>query len=385
MNISHDLSVHNLLKKLNTMKSIKEFAKELTKGIVNSFPVNACWFCLLNPETNKLGVKRFAYAKDMSKNPQMHEIIERIFLVGKDFLTNLYDMDDTLDYFNSVSKDNVILEPVIYRNNLMGYLTVIGKDKQFNSQYTDIIGIIAENINTKLEVLFLYDELERNNQNRINFLAGISHEYKTPLNSIIGFSDLLKAKHEGTESYRYADVIAKSSKFLLALIQDVLDLSRCGANLLELKYETFMPRKIIEDIVYSFKEQAKEKNVEINYTLTDVSIYADLKRFKQLVFNFISNAVKFNKENGKVMIVTYIDEDGNFVLEVKDQGEGISKKDYGKIFGFFNQVSKSHFKREQGSGIGLALCKEIIERHKGKIGFKSKLNQGSTFWFSIPK
>lgn len=385
MNILHDASISKLLKKLNTIKSIKEFGKELTKGIINILPVDACWFCLLNPETNKLGVKKFAYAKDKNKDAFVHERIERIFLVGQDFLTNLYDMDDTLEYFESVSKDNIILSPIIYHENLMGYLAVIGRDKNFNKKYTSVMEIIAESMNSRLEAFFLIDELKRIKNERLQFLAGISHEYKTPLNSIMGFADLLKLKLEGTESYRYADIIGKSSRFLMALIQDILDLSRSSSQSLEIRYESFMPRKIIEDIVFSFDEMRKEKNVDINFTLTDVLVTADKRRFKQLVFNLISNAVKFNKENGKVMIVTFVDEKGDFVFEVKDQGEGISKKDYGKIFGFFTQVSKSHYKREQGSGVGLALCKEIIKLHNGKIGFKSRLNQGSTFWFSLPR
>ena len=97
------------------------------------------------------------------------------------------------------------------------------------------------------------------------------------------------------------------------------------------------------------------------------------------------NDLKYNKFGGKIIIVTYIDENKNYVFEIKDSGDGIRKKDYDKIFNFFSQVNRNKLKRQQGSGVGLALCKVIANAHHGDIGFKSRLNNGSTFWFSIPQ
>lgn len=116
----------------------------------------------------------------------------------------------------------------------------------------------------------------------------------------------------------------------------------------------------------------------------EVTISADLRRFRQLVLNLISNAIKFNKMNGKITIISYKNELGEFVFEIKDTGDGISKKDYGKIFKFFSQVNTDQLKRQKGSGVGLFLCKTIVDAHKGTINFKSRLNFGSTFWFTLP-
>ena len=196
---------------------------------------------------------------------------------------------------------------------------------------------------------------------------------------------MLKAELAGSENYKYIDNISKSSKFLLSLIQDILDMARSEYKPLELKYETFRPKDVIKDIIYSFEEIVKEKNIKFSYTMMDVEIIADLKRFKQLIFNLISNALKFNKVGGKIVIVTYVDENKNYVFEIKDSGDGIRKKDYDKIFNFFSQVNRNKLKRQQGSGVGLALCKVIANAHHGDIGFKSRLNNGSTFWFSIPQ
>ena len=129
----------------------------------------------------------------------------------------------------------------------------------------------------------------------------------------------------------------------------------------------------------------KEKNITFNYTLSDITINADPLRFKQLIYNLISNAIKFSKENSSISIVSYIDSNKDFIFEIKDTGDGICKKDLGKIFTFFTQVNRSQLKRQQGSGVGLAVCKKIVNAHNGEINVKSRLHYGSTFWFSIPQ
>ncbi|HPT42135.1 MAG TPA: HAMP domain-containing sensor histidine kinase, partial [Candidatus Gastranaerophilaceae bacterium] len=126
-----------------------------------------------------------------------------------------------------------------------------------------------------------------------------------------------------------------------------------------------------------------EKDVELKYTLADVKICADIKRFRQLIYNLVSNAIKFNKKNGKVNVLTYTKDDF-FFFEVSDTGDGISKNDYAKIFDFFSQVNRSQLKRQLGSGIGLALCKKITDAHRGQIDFESRIKKGSRFWFCIP-
>ena len=143
-------------------------------------------------------------------------------------------------------------------------------------------------------------------------------------------------------------------------------------------------KELIEDIITGFDDVVKQKNIHISYTITDMEISADEKRLKQVIYNLISNAIKFNKPNGTITIVTYIDEMQNFNFEIKDSGEGIRKNDYDRIFNFFNQINRNQLKRQQGSGIGLALSKMIVEAHNGKIGFHSRLRSGSTFWFKIP-
>lgn len=207
-------------------------------------------------------------------------------------------------------------------------------------------------------------------------LAKISHEFKTPLNSIIGFSDLLKYRLKSEEELEFLNNISISSRHMLDLIQDLLDLTRAQYTPMELNYKEFETRDIILDIINSYP------NVEFDYTLVSLTINADVKRFRQLVYNLTSNAVKFNKPGCKIKILTYKDDKFNF--EITDYGDGIDESNYNVIFEFFAQSNDDIYKRQMGSGIGLALCKSIVEAHGGEIGVTSKLGEGSTFRFYLP-
>lgn len=208
-------------------------------------------------------------------------------------------------------------------------------------------------------------------------ITKISHEFKTPLNSIIGFTELLKYQINDVKQRDYIDTISMSSQFMLSLIRDILDVTRSQYKPLELSYSIFNVKNVIEDIIKCFN------NENIKYTLINMNICADYTRFKQLVYNLISNALKFNRAGMKISIITYCDKDF-FYFDITDSGKGIPKENYEKIFEFFTDVSNDKFRRQMSSGIGLSLCKSIAESHKGKIFVTSELNTGSTFTFKIP-
>ena len=383
MNMRNKKSIHNFLKKLNTITNNKDLTKEVTSELLKICEAKGTWICLINPATGKIDIRRFSYIENIDFHLQKEA--EYINTIAIDYLTNGYETEDIFEYFKEFSQKNKILEPLIFRNHLLGYIGLISDKDDFNETYSDIVGIITENINSRLEIISLNEENEKNLKERVEFLASISHEFKTPLNSIIGFSEVLKQKCKDENNLKYVDNISKSSQFLLSLIQEVLDMARFQTKPMELKREYFRAKDIIMDIIWSFNEIRKEKNIEFNYTLSDIMIFADKQRFKQLIYNLVSNAIKFNKINGKIIIVTYINERNEFVFEIKDTGDGISKKDCSKIFNFFSQVNRDQLKRQQGSGVGLALCKTIAQAHGGDLNFKSRLSYGSTFWFSIPQ
>ncbi len=334
----------------------------------------------MNPKTNKPLIKVFSYDKNFSDKARITNLNKLVV----DYFGNGFEQDDILEFVVSICDSDLLVEPVIFGGNLQGVLGVIGNDGNFRQEKGDFVRLVLECVSQKLENFYLIDENERTHKERMEFLASISHEFKTPLNSIIGFSDIMQVKNDNPVLDKYIKNISNSSKFLLGLILDVLDLSRSQAKNMELQYETFSPKKVILETLDSLENQIKEKNIEVRYTLMDMRLNADLRRFKQLILNLVSNAVKFNKINGKITLVTYQNEKREFVFEIKDTGDGISKKDSGKIFKFFSQVNQDQLKRQQGSGVGLFLCKTIVDAHKGKIDFKSRLNYGSTFWFTIP-
>lgn len=208
-------------------------------------------------------------------------------------------------------------------------------------------------------------------------ITKISHEFKTPLNSIIGFTELLKYTNDNKKKRDYIDTISMSSQFMLSLIRDILDVTRSQYKPLELSYSIFNVKNVIEDIIKCFN------NKNIKYTLINMNICADYTRFKQLVYNLISNALKFNRAGMKITILTYCEGD-SFCFEITDCGKGISKDNYEKIFEFFTDISDDKFKRQMSSGIGLSLCKSIVNSHKGTIFVESEMNVGSTFTFKIP-
>lgn len=208
-------------------------------------------------------------------------------------------------------------------------------------------------------------------------ITKISHEFKTPLNSIIGFTELLKYKIKDQTALEYINTISLSSQHMQDLIRNIIDITSAQYNKLKLSYSIFNTKDVIEDIIKCFGYN------RIEFTLIEQQISADYIRFKQLIYNLISNAIKFNKPHKPVKIITYI-QSKYFYFEITDYGNGIKKENYKKIFELFTQSSDEKFTRQLSSGIGLSLCKAIVDAHLGKIYVKSKIDNGSTFIFKLP-
>lgn len=375
--------INLLLKKLNSCKQKQDLCKTICDGFLRLTNSQVCACCLFNPDNTSVEIQKFAYKNNIIDEKEMANFVEKINNACFIFLQKSTAIQEISQYFRHISGENLIILPIAYEKILSGYL-LLKKDKEnFYKDNINFINIFPEHIALILENISLYQESEKRNKLKIQFLAGISHEFKTPLNSIIGFTEILKLRNKDEESFKYINNILQSSKHLLTLIQDILDVSRPQYRALELSYTMFNSKNEIIQITQTLEKMIKEKNISLNYTLMDIKISADKKRFKQLIYNLVSNAIKFNKQNGQINIFTYI-KDGNFFFEITDTGDGISKRDYKKIFEFFSQVNRSQLKRQLGSGIGLALCKMITDAHGGEIDFKSQLRKGSSFWFSFP-
>ncbi|WP_048129185.1 sensor histidine kinase [Methanosarcina lacustris] len=226
------------------------------------------------------------------------------------------------------------------------------------------------------------------NRTKSEFLANMSHELRTPLNSIIGFSDLLYEKVYGELNAKQSKAvgnISRSGKHLLNLINEILDLSKVEAGKLELNYTEFELASKLNAIKNMLSPIAGKKliKVEIQVDRNLTTIRADEARFVQILYNLLDNAIKFSHENGLVKINAR--KKGDLVeVIVKDNGIGINVEDQKKLFKPFSQVDSFFSKQFQGTGLGLALVKQLVSLHGGYIWFSSKTGEGSTFAFTIP-
>ncbi len=225
------------------------------------------------------------------------------------------------------------------------------------------------------------------------FLANMSHDIRTPMNGILGVADLLSYNYLDKESLDFVQTIKNSGETLLALINQILDLSKLEAGQIDLDIEDFDFQSFIQDTCKIFEYQAQKQGLIFNYKINTrlAKTYSgDSFRIRQILNNLITNALKFTSQGSVTLIVKQVD--GNYINQdvhnvyfaIEDTGIGISESDYDRLFESFSQVDCSTTRKYGGTGLGLAICKQLVNLMGGEIGMKSVVNEGSTFWFTIP-
>jgi signal transduction histidine kinase len=232
-------------------------------------------------------------------------------------------------------------------------------------------------------------EVERLSRFKSQFLANMSHELRTPLNAIIGFSEILCDDNPGTlepEQKEHIGYILESGRHLLTLINDVLDLSKIEAGRIDLRREWVAPQQLLDSARDVIRPLALKKTVEVDIDdCRDVrQVLVDAVRIKQVLYNLLSNAVKFTPSGGRVHVTTSQTEEALWI-SVKDTGIGISAPDHPRLFREFERIESMTTPKAEGTGLGLALVKRLVELHGGHITFESELGKGSTFTFDIPR
>jgi signal transduction histidine kinase/CheY-like chemotaxis protein len=268
--------------------------------------------------------------------------------------------------------------------------------KRVEVSSSDEVGILADSFNKMADNLKAsQDNLRQVNLNLLEanrlkseFLSVMSHELRTPLNAIIGFSEVLKDQSNGNLTDRqekFLTNIETSGRHLLQLINDILDLAAVGSDDKELLKEDISIPQIMEDVRKLGRPFAAQRRIwlEVKVTHPPPLIQADAAKVKRILYNLVSNAIKFTPEGGRVTLEAQ--ERGNMVeISVSDTGIGISPEDQKKIFGKFEQLESSHTRKYEGTGLGLALTKKLVELHGGTIRVESKVGKGSKFTFTLP-
>jgi len=265
-----------------------------------------------------------------------------------------------------------------FNNMLDGLQATQEKLRQANKQLDDKIAELSRrNI-----------ELFKANKVKGEFLANISHEFRTPLNTILGFAQVLREKPDilkKDKTRRYAENIITSGNRLLNMINDLLDLAKTEAGKMELHIEKTSVSQLCSALVGHFSALTKKKKIKVKLLTEDIPpLMTDAGKVQQVLYNFLSNAVKFTHRGGRIEIRATMANEKTVRIAVSDTGCGIAESDREKIFEKFRQADGSITRQSTGSGLGLAISKELANMLAGSIGMESEPEKGSTFWLDIP-
>jgi signal transduction histidine kinase/ActR/RegA family two-component response regulator len=244
--------------------------------------------------------------------------------------------------------------------------------------------------NSKKKLILAKDEALRASSVKSDFLMKMSHELRTPLNSVLGFSQVLKMKHQGElneKQEQYVNNIFHSATRLLGMINDILDLVKVeSGEKLPLSIQSFLAPEAIDEAFVFINDRAAKKKIVVKKEIDPgiVVIEADKLRFKQILINLIDNAIKFSKPDGGTLNIVASKNGDMAQFSITDTGIGIKDKDMDRLFEPFCQADSGMSRRYGGAGAGLAVTRQLVEEHGGRIWVESKYGEGSTFSFTLP-
>ena len=234
------------------------------------------------------------------------------------------------------------------------------------------------------------EELDQANRYKSQFLAMMSHEIRTPKTSVLGVADLLRRTELTDEQSGYLEILKSTTKSLLTILNDILDISKLEAGKIEIEAEAFQLHSTVQEVVSLTQGTASKKGLTLELSISDdvpTVVVGDQTRAKQILYNLVSNAIKFT-EQGRICVRISVKERkaGTAVVftQVDDTGIGIDYVQLPKLFREFSQADQSTTRRFGGTGLGLAISKKLVELMGGQIGVESEHNNGARFWFTIP-
>jgi PAS domain S-box-containing protein len=270
----------------------------------------------------------------------------------------------------------------------------INRDISQSKQAEEAIGALNAQLQRNADDLAMANQtlqlrnraVERGEHLKSEFVASMSHELRTPLNAIIGFSDLLAEQTAGALSakqQRFIGHIQQGARHLLALINEILDLSKMESGRQELDCESVAVAAVVGEVLSSLQLLAMAKHIQTQSSIgPDVTAWADRVRFRQILYNLLGNAVKFTPEGGRVWVEA-AERDGRLLVVVGDTGVGIALEEHEAVFDAFHQVGVTTKGIKEGTGLGLAITKRLVEEHGGSIWVESELGKGARLSFTV--
>ena len=398
---------------LNTDKDGNTIFRKLSSVI--NFDEGFIYF--LNPDSLQLKYtyKTHANYKINEGFPLSEALKKRVYTKNGEILTSDSELLKTVG-LGELKKKSYIMAKIAIKSTVFGIILLTKQEAGFyNNEHLTVLNACSAILSYVLKDLELsnvfriqlqalkdgiiekneaYKTIKEQNEKILEadrvkneFLANISHELRTPLNSILGFSDILGAQLYGnlnSKQEEYVNDIKVSATHLLGMINGILDMSKIEANAMKIVKSRFWISRAVDEVANILAPLADKKGVNIIKKMdTDFEVFADYQKIQQILYNLVSNAIKFTPKGGQVDILATCN-DKSFKLVVHDTGIGIDEKYHGKIFAKFVQLDSSYTKKESSTGLGLTITKELTELHGGKISVVSEVNNGSTFIVEIP-
>ncbi|MCF6182264.1 PAS domain S-box protein [Lutibacter sp.] len=392
--------LYNISKAALTISDFKQFSFFIKDQLQLIIDTSNFYIAIYNKETNIISTPVFVDEKEEIEDfPAENSLTGYVIKTKKPLLLTNQEHQELIKK-GKVSLIGLSAEcwlgvPLIINNIAIGAIVVqsYNNKKAFNTNDVNLLEFVADQISTTIQRKKKDDELKQallkaqeSDKLKSSFLANMSHEIRTPMNGIIGFSEfLLEPELDELHRKKYANVIINSSKRLLSIVNDVLDISKIEAGMVQLNYENVNLNTLLDDLYNFYQPIAIEHKLNLIYhkgidNLKSV-IETDKNKLNQILTNLISNALKFTNEGGIEFGCNLKNEMVEFY--VKDTGIGIKKELINKIFDRFTQAEMPKNKQIKGTGLGLAISKKFVELFNGKIWLESSKN-GTTVYFTIP-